>query len=408
MIKKKKNKKFNMNLIFLVIIIMALTGIIANPKLSLNSAIAGINTWFNIILPSLLPFFIISEILIGLGFVDFIGKLLEPLMKPLFNIPGEGAFPLTMSLLSGYPVGTKITSRLREEKLITKNEGNRLICFTSTSGPLFMLGAVSIGMLNDSKISPLIIIPHYLSVLVLGLFFRFYNSSNTPLIKRQKRNIFQEIQDSYITWSKTKKSIGSLIVKSVKESMDTIILIGGLIIFYSVLVEVLFSMKFFNTILYYISNLLNLDSQLIKGTIIGFFEMTIGCKNISLSNISFINKILVINFLIGWGGLSVHSQALSFINSTDLNSKLYIISKFFHGILSSIFGYIIYLLKYQDYVQTTFYNSIPFNIQYSFSNWVFLLTSSTRLALTLSIYVFFLSILVSIIYEIFKRLNLSL
>ncbi|WP_333657401.1 nucleoside recognition domain-containing protein, partial [Tissierella praeacuta] len=95
MIKKKKNKKFNMNLIFLLIIIMALTGIIANPKLSLNSAIAGINTWFNIILPSLLPFFIISEILIGLGFVDFIGKLLEPLMKPLFNIPGEGAFPLT-------------------------------------------------------------------------------------------------------------------------------------------------------------------------------------------------------------------------------------------------------------------------------------------------------------------------
>ncbi|HAE92315.1 MAG TPA: sporulation integral membrane protein YlbJ, partial [Tissierella sp.] len=84
MIKKKKNKKFNMNLIFLLIIIMALTGIIANPKLSLNSAIAGINTWFNIILPSLLPFFIISEILIGLGFVDFIGKLLEPLMKPLF------------------------------------------------------------------------------------------------------------------------------------------------------------------------------------------------------------------------------------------------------------------------------------------------------------------------------------
>jgi len=408
MIKKKKNKKFNMNLIFLLIIIMALTGIIANPKLSLNSAIAGINTWFNIILPSLLPFFIISEILIGLGFVDFIGKLLEPLMKPLFNIPGEGAFPLTMSLLSGYPVGTKITSRLIEEKLITKNEGNRLICFTSTSGPLFMLGAVSIGMLNDSKISPLIIIPHYLSVLVLGLFFSFYNSSNTPLIKRQKRNIFQEIQDSYITWSKTKKSIGSLIAKSVKESMDTIILIGGLIIFYSVLVEVLFSMKFFNTILYYISNLLNLDSQLIKGTIIGFFEMTIGCKNISLSNISFINKILVINFLIGWGGLSVHSQALSFINSTDLNSKLYIISKFFHGILSAIFGYIIYLLKYQDYVQTTFYNSIPFNIQYSFSNWVFLLTSSTRLALTLSIYVFFLSILVSIICEIFKRLNLSL
>ncbi len=313
-----------------------------------------------------------------------------------------------MSLLSGYPVGTKITSRLREERLITKNEGDRLICFTSTSGPLFMLGAVSIGMLNDPTISPLIIIPHYLSVLVLGLFSSFYNSSNRKTTKTQNRNIFHEIQGSYKIWSKTKKPIGSLIAKSVKESMDTIILIGGLIIFYSVLVEVLFSMKFLNTILYYISNLLDLDAQLIKGTIIGFFEMTIGCKNIALSNINFINKILIINFLIGWGGLSVHSQALSFINNTDLNSRLYIISKFFHGILSTMFGYIIYLLKYQDYVQTTFYNSIPFNIQYSFSNWIFLLTRSAKLALTLSIYIFLLSLLVSGIYEIFKRLNLSL
>ncbi len=92
MVKKKRHKNFNINLIFLIIIIIALTGIITNPKLSLNSATAGINTWFNIILPSLLPFFIISEILIGLGFIDFIGKLLEPLMKPLFNMPGEGVF----------------------------------------------------------------------------------------------------------------------------------------------------------------------------------------------------------------------------------------------------------------------------------------------------------------------------
>lgn len=404
--KNKSIYKENLpKIIFLLVIFTALIGIITNPKISLNSAASGVTVWFNIILPSLLPFFIISEILIGLGFVDFIGKLLQPLMKPLFNVPGEGAFPLTMSILSGYPVGAKLTSRLREENLITKHEGDRLICFTSTSGPLFMLGAVSIGMLSDPKLSPLIILPHYLSVLVLGLLFKSYKSHNNITTTYKKGNIFEEIQDSYITWLKTKRSIGSLITKAVKESMDTILLIGGLVIFYSVLVEILFNMNFFNKILSYLGSIFTIDTQLIKGIIIGLFEVTIGCKNIAALNIDFITKIIIINFIIGWSGFSVHSQALSFINNTDINSKLYIMSKFFHGVLSGIFAYIIYLFKYQNYTQATAYYPIHLGNGFSLSNWIYLLTSSTKLVLIISLYIFLLSILTSAICRVLKGVN---
>ena len=87
--KAEDNKDF-LKLFFLFIIITILIKVVLNPALSLNSAKDGILIWLNILLPSLLPFFIISEILIGFGFVDFIGKLLKPLMKPLFNVPGEG------------------------------------------------------------------------------------------------------------------------------------------------------------------------------------------------------------------------------------------------------------------------------------------------------------------------------
>lgn len=112
---KPKHKEVLIKLLFFLVIVIALTGIIINPKLSLNSAHTGLSIWFNIVLPSLLPFFIISEILIGIGFLDFLGKLLKPFMLPIFNVPGEGIFPLTMSLLSGYPVGAKLTSRLRQK-----------------------------------------------------------------------------------------------------------------------------------------------------------------------------------------------------------------------------------------------------------------------------------------------------
>lgn len=400
---KPKHKEVLIKLLFFLVIVIALTGIIINPKLSLNSAHTGLSIWFNIVLPSLLPFFIISEILIGIGFLDFLGKLLKPFMLPIFNVPGEGIFPLTMSLLSGYPVGAKLTSRLRQKSLITREEGDRLICFTSTSGPLFMLGAVSIGMLNNPKLAPLIVLPHYLSTLILGLFFRFYKKDSRRSIVKADKNIFENLQESYISWIKTKKSIGSLITDSVKESMDTILLIGGLVIFYSVLVEIFFSMKLTNKILYFLSNSLTIDIQLLKGIAIGFFEMTLGCKNIAEANISIINKVLIINFIIGWGGLSVHSQALSFINNTDISSKLFSMSKFLHGILSSIFGYILYIIKYKNYIQPAFSNPVNLFIHFDLLDWIYLISSSTKLVLVISLYMLLFSIFISSIFRTFSK-----
>jgi Ni/Fe-hydrogenase subunit HybB-like protein len=65
------------------------------PKPTFDAAIMGLNLWWNVVFPSLLPFFILSEILMGLGVVHFIGVLLEPLMRPVFNVPGIGAFATT-------------------------------------------------------------------------------------------------------------------------------------------------------------------------------------------------------------------------------------------------------------------------------------------------------------------------
>jgi hypothetical protein len=158
-------------------------------------------------------------------------------------------------------------------------------------------------------------------------------------------------------------------------------------------------MKFINHFLYLLSNILSIDLQIVKGFIVGIFEVTMGCKNIAAANIDFIYKVLLINFIIGWSGISVHSQSLSFINKTDINSKLYIFSKFLHGILSSIFGYIIYLVKYKNYIQSTFSNAITSYGQFELLDWIYLLTSSAKLALTISIYIFILSILISLLFR---------
>ncbi len=117
--------------------------------------------WVNNIIPSLLPFFICIELLKQTPFINIIGKLLTPIMRPIFNVPGSGAFPLAMGISSGYPTGAKITSELYKSNEFTKVEAERLIAFTNTSGPLFIVGAVGIGMFNSQRIGLLLLLTHF-------------------------------------------------------------------------------------------------------------------------------------------------------------------------------------------------------------------------------------------------------
>ncbi|SHD76976.1 hypothetical protein [Schnuerera ultunensis] len=189
-----------------------------------------------------------------------------------------------------------------------------------------MLGAVAIGMLNNPTIAPLILYPHYLGTITLGVIFRFYKSKDNPSTisiknKWNKKNF-------KIPTLKNNFSIGSALGNSVKNSLNTIALIGGFIIFYSVLVELLFISKLFNQIAHMIVHIIPLNMDVVKGIIAGLLELTTGCKVISQAPIDLIYKVLIINFLIGWSGLSIHSQALNFINGTDIDSKIYIFAKF--------------------------------------------------------------------------------
>lgn len=87
---------------------------LVHPASSLDAALRGLAVWWDVLFPSLFPFFVISEIMLGFGIVHLFGALLDPLMRPLFNIPGSGGFALAMGYVSGYPVGAKLTAKLRE------------------------------------------------------------------------------------------------------------------------------------------------------------------------------------------------------------------------------------------------------------------------------------------------------
>lgn len=145
-----KSKKFNIILISLkntIIPIILCSFMIFLILFSTSNIIAaknGLELWATTVVPSLFPFLFATELLGKTKIVQYLGKTLNKIMRPLFNVPGEGSFAFIMGLISGYPVGAKIVTDFRNNGICTKDEGNRMLAFTNNSGPLFIIGTVDL------------------------------------------------------------------------------------------------------------------------------------------------------------------------------------------------------------------------------------------------------------------------
>lgn len=402
---KLKAKSFNKHIKTLMLVFLSIITVIAiiiYPKDAVDAGKDGLLTWFNIVLPALLPFFIGSEILVGLGVVNFIGALLQPLMTPLFNVPGEGAFPFAISVTSGYPVGAKVVSRLRMDKVISQTESQRLISFCSTSGPLFMIGTVSIGMFNNVVIGQLIAVSHYLAVISVGFVFRFYKRKEKSVKKTNSKSYFQNAFDELIkARQKDGRNIGTLMGDAVKEGMNTMLIVGGFIILYSVIIRILHVthlMDFLSTLIN--QTPLKISKEMSNAVLSGIIEMTNGCKNISLVTSSTLSvKVSMVSFLIGWSGFSIHSQAMTMISKTDINGKLYIMAKAMQGVFGYIYTHILYNLTFKDMIIEA---SNISSSEYIFSpTWL----SVFRFSLELGFVIIITLVIIGIIYGLINKIK---
>ena len=161
-----------------LIVMLLIIGIILFPKDSILAAKNGFSIWVDTLIPSLLPFIIAANLIVRLKFVDVLGLIINPVTKKLFNVSGKSSLVFAISTVSGYPVGAKLASELRQNNEISKFEAQRLVSFCSTSGPLFIVGAVSIGMFNNPSLGYLMLLCHYLGSLTVGILFKNYGKES--------------------------------------------------------------------------------------------------------------------------------------------------------------------------------------------------------------------------------------
>lgn len=305
---------------------------------NLIAAKKGISLWYSSVLPSLLPFFIATELISHTNIVSTIGNFLNPIMKPIFNVPGEGALALVLGVISGYPVGAKTVANLKESGSCSAIEAERLIAFTNNSGPLFIIGTVGLGIFFDTKIGFLLLFTHILAALTVGFIFRFWKKNSKASTKN--KNIISHNDTNNISFY----NLGEVLYKCIFNSIISVVMIGGFIVLFSVIVSMLTNSKiiyFISMLLEPIFSIIGISGASLVGFITGFIEVTNGIFYLSeIPSMSFYLKTYLISFLLGFGGISVLLQTLSITAKAKISIKPYFIGKFLQGLFAFFYTFL--------------------------------------------------------------------
>lgn len=306
-------------------------GLVLFPKECMQAARDGLTLCGNVIIPSLFPFFVLSALLVELGLAGYLGRMLEGIMRPLFRLNGACASAVALGLIGGYPVGAKTAIDLYENGMCTRTEAERLLAFCNNSGPAFVLGVVGAGVFGSSRVGVLLYLTHVAASLCVGLVFRFYKGSG-----REDQGAFRlnpQIKAGRFTAAFT---------DSVKSSFFSTLNICAFVIFFTVLIKLLALSGILPGIAQLLGYLLGpfgFNAEWGERLLTGILEISTGVWTLSGSG-ALTGRVAMAAFMLGWAGLSVHCQVLSFVGKSGLSSRTYFCGK----LLQSFFSVALFFL----------------------------------------------------------------
>lgn len=294
------------NLALLFFVIMTLCMLLYG-SLSAQLALEGLNLWFTKMIPALLPFMILSGILIGTGLSDSFAALFAPVLRPLFSLSDSCLYCIIIGFLCGFPMGARVCAQSYERGRISRQEATLLLAFCNNIGPIYFTGYVL-------KLFPVrrpltVLLGMYLLPLLYGLLLRhtLFRTIPVPMIRSDAKSV-------------RPLTLSSLLCElhaSILSSLDAITVLGGYMIFCNLL-----------TLL---PRILFRDMPrliLLSGPL---FEITGGLSRLSVQDAKWAF------ILLPFGGLSCIAQTFSCIKNTDLSLKEYVFHKVVQTMLTAAF-----------------------------------------------------------------------
>lgn len=299
-----------------ILILLIILAFILQPSTVSEGAFKGLELWITKIVPFLFPMFILSNILLQ---YNFIYRLLEK-----FSFLSQGLFkskfaliPFIISFISGYPSGALIVNIMANNKKITKHEANYILPFTNNCSFQFISAVVAYSMLGDFNLYFYIAIPHYLGAVLLSIL---YKKEENKLYGNMKINNYNA-------------PFNEVFSTSISKAVLTILTVGGVIVFFSIFSQYITNLLLSNSLFVLLNNSIK---DIIFSLLIGSVEIINGCNIISSSALPIEIKLIIVNFLISFQGISIIFQTIAVTTDFSFDLIKYIWARFIFGIISAL------------------------------------------------------------------------
>lgn len=340
--------------------VMVLTGVLLAPEEVFKASSQGLKLWWTIVFPAMLPFLMLSEMLLALGIVHGLGVLLSPLMRSCFRLPGHSGWVLALGMMAGAPASAEAIRQLMARDELGETQARLLTALTHFNNPMTIIVVIGTGFLHSPALGYLLLAVHWSAGITAALILlrgrsstntlnnsathkqltdnninRHHASSSTsraieghsyvqgPFVRIRLGTVLTEMR---LAREQDGRSFGKLLGDTVTNAVQTLMISGGFILFFAVISQL------FN--LYVSSGAFSYVWPALLELHLGSYALTtaLGSSPLVLAGISAI---------LGWGGLSGWFQSVAITRPAD-RGKLLAYTRLWHGLIAFIFTLILW------------------------------------------------------------------
>jgi sporulation integral membrane protein YlbJ len=325
--------------------------IIMYPEQAFRSSLSGLDIWWKIVFPALLPCFIACEIMAGFGVMHGIGVWFEPIMRMLFRLPGVSGWALSMGLAFGYPAGADTVARLHRDEQFEQDEAERLLALSHLASPVFMIAIIGVGFMGSAKFGIYLAAIHYMSALLMGLILTWWRPRHLPpgslFIKRRRPSgwIGRRGLDAMLAArERDGRTFGRLLGDAVTISVQKLFVVGGYMMMFSVLIEVMSLSGLTQAGSFIVQSALSWLPNASEIAGIGaspLMEIHLGAYSISRNGmLEPVWAAALVSAALAWSGLSTHAQAQSLVRSCGLSYRYFLKARLLHAAIAFVAAFI--------------------------------------------------------------------
>ena len=304
----------------------AFAALIAFPDTAAEGVREGLRLCGEVIIPSLLPFFVLSGLVAALGLPQRLGQLFERPMRRMFGVSGACCPPFLLGLTGGYPVGAAAVAELVRQGAVSRREGERVLPFCNNTGPAFIIGAAGSGVFGSPKYGLLLYCSHIAAAVAVGILF-------SP---RQSNGASDTLPPSAIPKD---TNLPAALTGAVKNAVGSVLGVGGFVLFFCVVKALLERAGLFSSAAGSLAAATGGELRFCRALLTGLLELGGGIAAMAGLAASPVNLALA-SFLLGFGSLSVHCQTLSVLEGTDIKCARHFAGRALHGVLSALFTFV--------------------------------------------------------------------